>query len=869
MRKLQETGCRSARIIRLSPVLIVLIGMLCLGMFRPVYADSGNMKVAVRSDQITITLSDIGDSGTAQVYAASANEYAEGDSIHGISTIRGNGDLIGTYSCGGSKTLTIDRYNEKSEDRLYDKYYVIQDKKILAGPVYATDIQSKKNRIRVETTSKKGILLEGDDPVTPAKDLGAQQAALNIDVTELLYANEDKNGKPVDEREHGGIAFRSNGKTYFFNKKRVDYYDKAISEATAAGINVTAIMVAMPNSDYSSHPVSLTYGDGALTPVMGFNTSNRKGLGYFEAVMEFLASRYSNTGHGVISSYVIGNEIDHPYNYWKVSKNTAKYKSGAWKGKWIEKRESLDTFMEEYTRALRIANLAVKKYAADAVVLVSLTHDWAYNEQSVRHNYSPLIRNSYAPKAVLSWIEKRESARGDYDWGVAQHNYSGSLPATDIGMVDTGADSTHPYFKITGDYNTSQFITVLNLEVLQKYLSQADMMYDGKPRGIYLTETGVSSGDCSEVGQKRQAAYIAQLYYRCANLDAVQALCYYRLVDHEAETKNNASFGLIDSNGDKKLAYDMYKHIDSKDSFVYSNPYLPYIAFMKDGKVHSVAKGNISSYKDAMAVTDGFDWDAAWNLKKIESAPLKSDRSDGTDYKYEPKYEYKYDKSTRRHDVIDKDTGKIIETEDCAFDSGNVTKQATRTKNGVLTYTCEICGGSYKETIPKLTTVSPVKDYIYEGVEIIPQIKVKDSNKKNVSRDQYLVTTLSGSVGIYTVKLDFNGRYKYRTSFKVTIHPEGTKLKKLKAGKKKVTVYWYAQPTQISGYQLQIAAKKSFRKAKTYTVKRKTGIKAGAKLSKTLKAKKGKYYVRVRTYKKVKGTKIYSSWSKAKSTKIR
>ena len=48
---------------------------------------------------------------------------------------------------------------------------------------------------------------------------------------------------------------------------------------------------------------------------------------------------------------------------------------------------------------------------------------------------------------------------------------------------------------------------------------------------------------------------------------------------------------------------------------------------------------------------------------------------------------------------------------------------------------------------------------------------------------------------------------------------------------------------------------------KTVTV---SSYKTTSKTVKSLKAKK-KYYVRVRTYKTVSGTKYYSSWSKAKS----
>ncbi|MCM1434389.1 MAG: fibronectin type III domain-containing protein [Clostridiales bacterium] len=86
------------------------------------------------------------------------------------------------------------------------------------------------------------------------------------------------------------------------------------------------------------------------------------------------------------------------------------------------------------------------------------------------------------------------------------------------------------------------------------------------------------------------------------------------------------------------------------------------------------------------------------------------------------------------------------------------------------------------------------------------------------------------------------------------------------AGKKKFTVKWKKQSAQTTGYEIQYATDSKFtQNKKTVTVsKNKTTSKVVSKL----KAKK-KYYVRIRTYKTVKvngkNTKIYSSWSKAKT----
>ncbi|MDD6603814.1 MAG: fibronectin type III domain-containing protein, partial [Eubacteriales bacterium] len=93
-----------------------------------------------------------------------------------------------------------------------------------------------------------------------------------------------------------------------------------------------------------------------------------------------------------------------------------------------------------------------------------------------------------------------------------------------------------------------------------------------------------------------------------------------------------------------------------------------------------------------------------------------------------------------------------------------------------------------------------------------------------------------------------------------TIKPKATSISSLKAGSKKFTVKWYKRTTQTTGYQVQYSTSSKFTSPKTVTIS-KTGT--TSKTISKLKAKK-KYYVRVRTYKTVNGTKYYSSWSKAK-----
>ena len=94
--------------------------------------------------------------------------------------------------------------------------------------------------------------------------------------------------------------------------------------------------------------------------------------------------------------------------------------------------------------------------------------------------------------------------------------------------------------------------------------------------------------------------------------------------------------------------------------------------------------------------------------------------------------------------------------------------------------------------------------------------------------------------------------------------PAKTKVQKISTGKKSITAQW-KKVAGVSAYQVQIATNKKFSKnKKTFKVSKKsTKVKI-----KKLKAKKV-YYVRVRSYKKVNGKKVYSKWSTVRKVKTK
>ena len=96
------------------------------------------------------------------------------------------------------------------------------------------------------------------------------------------------------------------------------------------------------------------------------------------------------------------------------------------------------------------------------------------------------------------------------------------------------------------------------------------------------------------------------------------------------------------------------------------------------------------------------------------------------------------------------------------------------------------------------------------------------------------------------------------------INPRPVALSSLTAGSKQLTVKW-KKGNSITGYEVQYSTKKSFASAKKAVIIKPATVKTTIT---GLKAKQT-YYVRIRTYKTVKGKKYYSNWSKAKFAKTK
>lgn len=207
-----------------------------------------------------------------------------------------------------------------------------------------------------------------------------------------------------------------------------------------------------------------------------------------------------------------------------------------------------------------------------------------------------------------------------------------------------------------------------------------------------------------------------------------------------------------------------------------------------------------------------------------------------------------------------------------------VTYPSGRTKIG--TYKIKVkFKGNYSGTKTLSFKINPIsvskckitlstERYTYNGKTRKPTVSVKDSKGKKISSSYYDIKYTSGKkIGKYKITVKMKGIYSGTKNLYFTINPPKTSLSYLTAGRKSLKVNIKKQSSNTTGYQIEYSTSKTFKSkyTKSKTIK---SYKTTSYTLKSLKANKT-YYVRVRTYKTVGGSKCYSDWSSVKLKKTR
>ena len=225
---------------------------------------------------------------------------------------------------------------------------------------------------------------------------------------------------------------------------------------------------------------------------------------------------------------------------------------------------------------------------------------------------------------------------------------------------------------------------------------------------------------------------------------------------------------------------------------------------------------------------------------------------------------YAYDGKAKKPGVTVKLNGKTLKNgTDYTVSYSNNTKVGTATVKitGKGNYT-----GSVSKTFKiknnfKKATVSGISTKAFTGKNITQSITVKYNGKTLKNGTDYTVSYSSNkNIGTATVKIAGKGSYTGTITKTFKINPAKQEIQKLTAKSKAFFVDW-AQKGSATGYEIQYATNSKFTSAKKVTI---TNNKTDKTTVSKLSGKK-KYYVRVRSYTTVKGTKYYGAWSSTKT----
>ncbi len=413
--------------------------------------------------------------------------------------------------------LKADLNKGTTDSRLFKKFIVAIKKddgfKAVSHASYITNPEriASFNYAGMGQSSKKGLLVD-PSRLGELDDLGVKYATYNIPLNRLLTPS-----------AAGSVGYSYNGVTYYFNAAILDQYDYLFRTLNSKGIDIAAIIL---NDASPANFPELTYPSarsGSTAPYYMFNASDSSGVNGIAAVATFLANRYSGSGRGNVSMWIIGNEVNarKEWNYMP--------------------QVDLESYTAAYTRAFRVFYNAIKSVNAGAKVYIPIDQQWDRNLGG---------NPDYDGKDMLDTFAASLKNYGDINWGLAHHPYS--VPLTNTAFWNGS--------KYVSDSMNSSFITMKNINVLTDYMSQAALLNsEGQVRSIILSEVGYSS----TAGDATQAAAIAYAYSKVAANSKIDAIMFSRQTDAGEEIAQGLALGLSSPGGGHKQAYTVFKYMDT------------------------------------------------------------------------------------------------------------------------------------------------------------------------------------------------------------------------------------------------------------------------------------------------------------------
>ena len=323
----------------------------------------------------------------------------------------------------------------------------------------------------------------------------------------------------------GGISYNYNGKTYYFNAGIVGQYDQLIPLLTNQGIQITLILLNNGGGGNLIHPSARN----GSSNYYAFNTAEQAGAEKLAAAAAFMAERYSGTGRGQVDNWIVGNEVN-ARTAWHYMAST-----------------DLETFTEEYVKALRLFYNSIKSQNANANVYICLDQQWGESSDTSRY---------YAGRSLLDTLNAQVRREGNIDWGLAIHPYN--YPLTSAAVWKESSKVRHS--------DDTPYVTMQNVDVVTDHMCREELLdTSGNVRSILCSEVGYTSSE----GQGIQAASIVYAYMQAEMNQHIDGFILARELDDSGEIAQGLANGIVGLGGGRKTAYDFYRGIDTEGRQVY------------------------------------------------------------------------------------------------------------------------------------------------------------------------------------------------------------------------------------------------------------------------------------------------------------
>ena len=365
-----------------------------------------------------------------------------------------------------SFTITQDRFlplADRNYDRLYSRWAVVTSTgpgtyALASAASWATDIAyAAENNLDED----KAATIKGIDGLTPTTlsnfddltDLDVKSMKINLLLNGVFSLEANANTTP----------YEFNGKVYNINRPFVESLDTRIKRCTDAGIKTAFVLLIPIRFDNEVIDRIFTHPDASLGLYSMANVTSAEGIEHYTALVDYLARRYSRPDkqYGRLDQWIIHNEVDAHTSWTHAGQKPA------------------PLYTEIYDRSMRMVHFTIRKYNPTAKVFASFTKHWT---SKVGGENGPNFRS----REIVNILGRLMEKESDYEWGIAWHSY----PTKPVSIPKSGKT---PNPKTPLSYGAPQ-ITPRNLEVIDGYVRQKSVLYNGKKvRTILLSENGFSS----------------------------------------------------------------------------------------------------------------------------------------------------------------------------------------------------------------------------------------------------------------------------------------------------------------------------------------------------------------------------------------